>query len=247
MKEYKVICVNSKGSTKLVKGCIYTVISLSIGTKANKVDRRIHLNEIGYYSIKYFTLLDGSTLENMPEFLPERNKILDTHDRNTGEIKTSYSGQYVKCRYGGSKNLKEGEIYLVEDQKITSRLGYKNQVFYDAKIKIKGLKNYVSPWEFEEISLSEQRKLKLKSLKGIKIKTGDETRKFLLYTEREKMAVFFDILSRSLSEVKSIKMTEQPSIIELMLRKGDKHNLKREDIEPYLTKIKPLLKSFNFK
>ena len=247
MREYKVICINSKGSTKLVKGCIYTVTSLSIGTRANKVDRIINLKEIGSYSIKYFTLLDGSTLENMPEFLPERNKVLDTHDRNTGEIKTNYSGQYIKCRWGSSKNLKEGEIYLVEDQKITSRIGFKNQIYYDAKIKVKGLKNYLSPWEFEEISLSEQRKLKLKSLKGIKIKTGDETRKFLLYTEREKMSVFFDTLSRSLAEVKSIEMTEQPNIIELMLRKGDKHNIKQEDIEPFLTKIKPVLKSFNFK
>jgi hypothetical protein len=147
---------------------------------------------------------------------------------------------------GVGKSLKAGEIYYVEEQKIKKDSNPKNGYYRsDVKFKIRGIKNPVSTYKFEEIDIKEQRNIKLKNLKGDKIKTGEQTRKFLLYTEKEKIQILFETLTRVLSDLAKIEINEKPNLIRLMLIKGNKYALIEDDIKFFLKeKIETILKPF---
>lgn len=224
----KVICINSKNSTKLIKGATYQ--ASSIHSWRNK--RTVYLKDVGSYGIKNFTLMDGRSLDAEPDFTIER-KGLD-NEKN-------YTGQFIKCRYSTGKSMKEGEIYYVEKEKReTLRYGR------NMKLKIRGIRNYVSPYRFEEIDIREQRNIKLKNLKGDKIKTGEQTRKFLLYTEKQKITILFDVLAKVMTDLNKIEIETEVDLIGLMILKGRNYNISAEDIKPFLkNKIETILKPFN--
>lgn len=228
----KVICVNSKISTKLIENGIYLANSIY----TDKSLRIVCLNNVGRYNANSFTLLDGTPLKEQPDFNIENNR-LDLKDK-------TYTGQFVKCRYSSGKTLKENEIYYVEEHKKIPVIGWGGQIRHEDKFKIRGIKNFVNAYRFLDIPITEQRKIKLKNLKGEVTKTGEQTRKFLLYTEKEKMIILFETLSKIISDLKYVNLTEKPDFVELMLSKGKNYNLIEEDITKFLSMVKPLLEIF---
>lgn len=232
-----VICTNARNSTKIVKGASYLATCVRLDYNRNKY---VSIKNLGSYSASNFTLEDHTPLSSVPEFDLERQEMLDPKA-------TNYKGQFVKCRYSSGKTLKEGEIYYVEDQfETVTRSNYNGTSYSDFKLKIRGIKNKVNTYNFYQINITEQRSIKLKNLKGDKIKTGEQTRKFLLYTEIEKTAILFDLLGRVVIDISKIEnlSTNKIDIIELILKKGSKYALIREDIDDFLkSKIDILLKN----
>lgn len=236
----KVICIKATTSIKLIKGGIYSATAIY---SSNKTDRIIYLKDTGNYSISYFRLFDGSSLDSVPDFTLERAKSVDV-----GNI--DYTGQFVKCgRYSSSKVLKTDEIYYVEkhEQKQSTRKNWNGTLTTstDHKFKIRGIKNYVNVYNFLEIPIKEQRNIKLKNLSGQKIKTGEQTRKFLLYTEKEKTQILFETLARVLIDLSGVELSNTADFVTLIKVKGKKYSLVDEDITPFLnSKIQTLLNKF---
>ena len=193
--------------------------------------------ERGSYDPQVFTLLNGDSLKNMPDFNIEIKKLDDNK---------SYIGQFVRCRYSTGKSMKEGEIYYVEDERKTTKQRYNNQQYIDIKLKIRGIRNYVSRYRFQEISIKEQRYIKLKNLKGEKTKTGEQTRKFLLYTEKQRIVILFETLTRVMTDLSKMEIDSKIDIVKLIITKGKKYNINEDDITPFLKgKIETILKPFN--
>jgi hypothetical protein len=237
----KVICINAKNSKKLIKGATYlaTAIRTYNNNNNNTSDRHVYLKDVGSYVTKNFTLFDGRSLDNQPDFNVQHRSSLNCTSKN-------YTGQFVKCRYSSGKSMKEGEIYYVEEQRSVPHTGYNGQIRYETKFKIRGIRNCVNPYRFEEIPITEQRAIKLKNLKGDKIKTGEQTRKFLLYTEKQKINILFETLARTMADLNKIEFDKEINIIDLMITKGRNYNIAKEDVVPFLkNKIETILKPFN--
>ena len=236
-KPLKVICIRSGNSTKLIKGGVYSVLALY----TRSVDRTIYLKDVGNYNIKNFTLLNGDLLDNTADF--------NTMSIRINTEKNNYTGQFVVGRTTSGKSLKEGEIYYVEEHRkiIEKRMSYGGQLqqYTIDKFKIRGIKNLLFAYNFEEIEIKEQRHIKLKYLKGEVTKTGDQTRKFLLYTEKEKTIILFDILAKALIDLKYVELDKPANIIEMMIIKGKKYVVNEDDIKSFLSqKIEKSLKLF---
>lgn len=235
----KVICIFAKTSIKLVENGIY--LATCISTSKTTGDKHVYLKNIGYYPISYFSLISGDSLESEPDFKVKQTEDLICCDRGTGRILKDYTGEFVRCRNSSSKFLKENEIYLVEAQKIDQILDWNKRLFYEAKLKVRGARHYINSLNFEELSIIEQRRLKLKNLNGIKVETTENTRKFLLYSEKDKNSILFDMLSRTIISIKDVEIIEKINLTNLLLQKGKKYNITSEDIKPFLTKMKDLL------
>jgi len=236
----QVICINPANSMKLIKGAIYEALSIHTWTPhlfSGRKRRDIYIKYVGNYDTKNFTLLNGSSLDNEPDFSLEKKNL---------DPKKDYTGQFVRCRYSGtSKTLKEGEIYYIEkEKKEISRIMLGNSLSH--KLKIRGVKNYISAYKFEEIDIKEQRYIKLKNLKGDKIKTGEQTRKFLLYSEKERIKILFEILTKVITDLsKIIEINSDIDIITLMIKKGKEYDISDEDIRSFLkNKIETIIKPF---
>lgn len=232
-----VICINSKYSTKLIQNATYQATHLhTYNLRNSKTERRLFLKDVGSYSSKYFTLANGSSLDTISDFDTERNNdSLDTSKKN-------YTGQFVRCRYSTGKTLKQNEIYYVEEQRTNHN---SNNRWSNTKFKIRGIRNLVSPYRFAEIDIREQRNIKLKNLNGDKVKTGEQTRKFLLYTEKEKISILFETLTKAIVDINKTQSTVSIDITKLMIAKGRNYNLQEEDIKPFLkSRIDTMLKSF---
>jgi hypothetical protein len=232
----KVICVKTKSSKKLIKGAIYLATNIGTNPRDTK-DRHIRI-PAGLYDLECFTTIDGKSLKNEPDFNIEWKPSLDIHK--------IYTNQCVRCRYSSGKILKNGEIYFVENQRTQTRKGWNGTIIPYIQLKIRGIKNWVTSSNFEEMHIAEQRKIKLKSLNGEKVKTGESTRKFLLYTEKEKILILFNLLSSSLIDVNGAELIEQPDISKMMLNKGKQYNIIEEDIAEFVKNIKSILIPFNF-
>jgi hypothetical protein len=87
----KVICTNPKSSTKLIKGATYSASCLYINKWGNH-DKKVQLKDVGNYNASQFTLLNGNSLENEPEFKLEERKRVDVLHHN-------YTGQFIKCTW----------------------------------------------------------------------------------------------------------------------------------------------------
>jgi hypothetical protein len=233
-KPIQVIC-NSDSSTKLIKGAQYIAISINTTTCNNKINRTIYIKDVGGFVLKNFTNIDGSSLDNEPDFsIQTDNRLIDTKD---------YTGQFIKCIYSYSscKSLKGNEIYFVEKQINTPS----SRGRYDIKLKIRGIKNLVNSYKFREIDISEQRKIKLNNIKGNITKTGEQTRKFLLYTEKEKTIILFETLTKVLVDINNIH-DGSVNITDFMIKKGKNYCLIEDDIKEFLkTTILDSLKPFN--
>jgi hypothetical protein len=222
----KVICKKTNGSLKLVKGGEYEITRLT--TIFGK--RCVNIQNLGSYKVDNFVLEDGQPVSNLNDFYTEIPEIIDCEHKN-------YTGQFVRCRFSYSKDLKEGEIYYVENQ-IKEECSMIITKYYKYFLKIRGVKNKVQSYAFEELPLEEQRYIKLKTLNGTEIKTGEQTRKFLLYTEAERIAILFDLLAKSLSDCNKSKGIENTKkiIVDMMLMKGRKYVVNIEDIENFINK-----------
>jgi len=226
----KVIC-RKNGSTKLIKGATYEVSSLYTGRYSN-FTKTAYIVNVGSYNADYFVLENNQPLSSMQDFsLINSDNIVDTKNVN-------YTGQFVKCRYSSSKTLKANEIYYVEEHKKVEKYGYNKQIYYEDKFKIRGIKNLVNSYCFTQIPIIEQRNIKLKNLTGEKIKTGEQTRKFLLYSEKERNTILLDVFSRTLIDISKIHSTInldiEKEIPKLMMKKGSKYALTIDDITPFL-------------
>ena len=222
-----IICIKSSTSTKIIKGCQYLAIRLYGPSN----ERYVQIKDVGTYKAEYFTLLDGTSLKNVNDF------SIQSYDRVIPNVK-DYTGQYVKCVYSSSKYLKEDEIYYVEQQIKGYKYNYtyRGTKEYEYYFKLKNIKNKVNTYRFKEIPLIEQRNIKLKNINGDTIKTGDMTRKFLLYNEIEKNTILFNLLSRSLYDINKIqnKNNIKELIIKMMLIKGKCCSILKEEIESFL-------------
>jgi len=235
----RVVCINAKNSKKLIKGATYFATAIRTYNRGNQSDRHVYLKDVGSYVAKNFTLSDGSSLDNQPDFSVQYRSSLDYTNKN-------YTGQFIKCRYSSGKSMKEGEIYYVEEQRSVPHTGYNGQIRYDIKFKIRGVKNCVNPYRFEEIPITEQRAIKLKNLKGDKIKTGEQTRKFLLYTEKERVSILFEALTKAVLDLNKVEIKEKTDLVSIMIAKGYNYAINEDDIKPFLKgKIETLLKLYN--
>lgn len=223
-KPIKILCAKTGNSTKLIKGAIYS--ATKVLTYYNN-DKFAHIS-IGTYSLDYFTYLDGSSLKDIPEFV-----LSEELDKNV-----DYTGKCVKCAYSSGKFLKKDEIYYVESQKIFE--------WGEKKFKIRGIDRYRLASNFKEISIGDQRKIKLKNLIGDKIKTGELTRKFLLYSEKEKTQILLQLLVNCINDTTDVEFTEQINIVKMILIKGEKYNLIEEDVKPFINSVKSILIPYDF-
>lgn len=236
-KLLKVICINPKSSTKLIKGATYKATSLYTSTSDNV--RKLYLKDVGYYDYKNFSLEDGSSLTEIKDFSTSYERL---------DSEKTFIGQFIRCKWSYGKSLKGGELYYVENEKREVKRSYGTNTYVDLKFKLRGIKNFVGCHSFEEVPLVEQRKIKLKNLKGEKIKTGDQTRKFLLYTEKERTSILFETLSRVLIDLHKIEFNEKIDIVKLILSKGKNYCMIEEDVKIFLeNSISDTIKHFNIK
>ena len=236
----KIICINDKHSIKLIKGAVYLANALYTSTNTYKktIERVVYIEKLGRFNIKYFTDINGEPLDKLSDF----NNWNNVNNLALDTSKKDYTGQFVKCTSNTGKTLKEGEIYYVELQKKTR---------YSKVFKIRGIKNNISTYHFEEIPIKEQRSIKLKNLKGETTKTGERARKYLLFTEKEKTSIMFNILSQVLIDINNTSEIDVNliNITELMTIKGKRnYNIIEEDIVEFSNKflknnIESLIKS----
>lgn len=234
----KVVCVKTGGSKKLIKGAIYLAISLRTNNWQNITPKKrsISLKYGGTYSSDFFTI-NGENFDNKPDFNMVNRKVLSAT--------TDYTGQYVRCLHDSGKTLKAGEIYYVGEQATRILIDWNKRPYNVVKLKIRGMRNWTSLYNFEEIPISEQRFIKLKALKGEKIKTGDETRKFLHYTEKEKVLILLQILTSAILDINSAELTEKINICSIILNKGKQYNIILEDITPFIKQLEIILKPYD--
>jgi len=224
IKEIQV--VSKVNTSNLIKDATYTAISIRTRKNLTSVNtailqRIIHIKGLGYNDINNFKLLNGDNFDNVPDFNELFNNRLDP--------KKNYTNNLVRCvNAENCKNLTTDELYFVEKQIQRA----KNRI----ELKLRGIKNTVSFYRFEEIPLSEQRNLKIKNLNNEKIETGENIRKFLSYSEKEKICIIFELLykvSFQLSKTKDISNINT-DIIKMILNKGKKYNIIEEDLTKYL-------------
>lgn len=234
-----VVCKNEKASIKLIKNATYYAMSLQTYTN----QKSVYIKDVGYFSAYHFLLLNGNSLEKETDFRIKKPEVLNT-------TLNKYTGQFVRCRTDKIKSVKIDEIYYVEDQVIRNyKSSYNGKLYPEIRLKVRGVDRYLSPYNFEEIPIHEQRCIKLKNLNGSKIfKPGEQDRKFLQYNEKEKITILFEILYKVLTDANRIVSSKDKlNLIDLMVKKGIKHSIIAEDINSFITpEIKLLLTPYNF-
>ena len=240
----EVICINDRGTKKLIKGQKYIVEALweesgwinvkpFIPHNGKLVLRRqVRIKGINDYFSYRFKTVSGISFYDISLFGEKnrwRNNIIQP-----GE---NYTGQYVTCRYdGNSKYLRIGEIYYVEEHKI---LIFKNSYGRNSEnhtFKLTGLKNYVNTWNFDKIPLKEQRKLKLQNISGEKITIGLNKRKFLYFSDIEQKKILIQLFLDSIKNLEHIEELKGVNIIDTMLNSGKQYDIRKEDIKPLISK-----------
>ena len=181
----KVICIDTKDAINLIKDGIYYAINLY--QYDNETNKRVVIKGLSTYSAEKFKLENDELLINH-ELFRIIDKYLDSYNIN-------YVGQYIRSRYS-SKLIKENEIYYVEKQ-------YSNDY-----IKVKGIKNKISTYNFCEVSIGEQRALKLNQINGNIIKISRTPNDFESYSEIEKLNIFLKSLTMSLSDINKIENSD---------------------------------------
>lgn len=176
--------------------------------------KNVQIKDVGYFDASYFSLLNGKPLDKEQDFIVNNNTILNTFVNN-------YTGQFVRCRKNNLKTLNFNKIYYVEEQIQTSYISkYNNKSYPITKLKIKGVNGKISPYNFTEISIAEQRCIKLKNINGNNVFEIEQKRKFLLYNEKERVSILFELLSNVLKDVnKIISSKDELNLTKLMLKK----------------------------
>jgi len=238
----EVICVNDSGTKKVIKGQKYIAdamweergwnnnIKPSIWHNGILVlRRRVRIRGINSYFVDRFKTVDGSNFYDIEEFGDKYEQNYNAVEPNNKD----YTNEYVKCRYDkNSKNLKQGEIYLVEEH----RKEVVNSIYTCHYFKLKGLRNQFNTHGFEDIPLREQRKLKLKSINGEKIVAGLQKRKFLYFTNFEKTRIVLELYLEAFTNLKNIQELDGINIVDVMVKAGSKYDIRKEDITPLFNK-----------
>lgn len=236
----QVICINAKHSIKLIEGATYYALTMYQLTSSKQ--KNVQIKDVGYFDASYFSLLNGKPLDKEQDFITNITNILNIHSIN-------YTGQFVRCRTSKLKTFKLNQIYYVEEQITTRYISkYNNKSYPLIKLKIKGIERPISPYNFVEIPIAEQRCIKLKNISGNNIFEIDQERKFLHYSEKERISILFEILYNVLKDVnKTINSNNELNLTKLMLKKGTKYSIIIEDIKDFLKPdIKKMLTPYNF-
>jgi hypothetical protein len=158
-----VIC--KKGTTKLVKGHTYEVISMNNSTASSY--KVVRLKDYGSYSVKNFTTTDGKPLPEIDIPLPtnfyNRFELLKGEDVSKGHI--------IVCMRDNYKTLVKEGMYRVEEitRKVTPRTSYSGTLLtpnVEYLIKFEGVKRKLklNGWCFRKLTTAEARELALNQL-----------------------------------------------------------------------------------
>ena len=158
-----VIC--KKGSTKLVKGHSYEVVSMN--NSVGSTYKSVRLKDFGGYSVKNFTTTDGKPLPEIDIPLPQnfynRFELLKGEDVSKGDI--------IVCMQDRYKTLVKDGMYRVEEitRKVTPRTSYSGAIltpYVDYLIKFEGVKRKLklNGWCFRKLTTAEAREMALGQL-----------------------------------------------------------------------------------
>lgn len=219
----RVICINSANTKTLVKGAIY----LCYGISSYSLGRYLTLSGISKaYSCKFFKNIDGSSFDTIPDFFIKSNEIKLNYADN-------YVGQYIKSNTDYLE-LKKDALYLVKSQNVDI-------------LGINGLKYGYNIHNFIMLSNSETRAIKIHNISGSKeqIITGDKIRKFLLYSDKEKISILLNILNVNIALIsKSIDITDEFDLVEIMVRQGKKYKILKSEVVEFLKTVNNILEPF---
>ena len=193
-----VIC--KKGSTKLVKGHSYEVVSMN--NSSSSVYKSVRLKDFGTYSVKNFTTMDGKPLPEIDIPLPtnfyNRYELLKGEDVTKGDI--------IVCKQDNYKSLVKDGMYRVEEitRKVTPRTSYSGTVLQPSIeyfIKFQGVKRKLklNGWCFRKLTTAEARELALNQLlfdEETGLITTNDTRKIDLV--KDKNLELVKIVSKSI-------------------------------------------------
>jgi len=158
-----VIC--KKGSTKLVKGHSYEVVSMN--NSVSSTYKSVRLKDFGGYSVKNFTTTDGKPLPEIDIPLPtnfyNRFELLKGEDVSKGDI--------IVCMQDTYKTLVQDGMYRIEEitVKSTPRTSYNGTILspnVEHFIKLEGVKRKLkfNGWTFRKLTTAEAREMALGQL-----------------------------------------------------------------------------------
>jgi hypothetical protein len=193
-----VIC--KKGTTKLVKGHSYEVISMNNSNVSTY--KSVRLKDFGSYSVKNFTTTDGKSLPEIDIPLPtnfyNRFELLKGEDVSKGDI--------IVCMQDRYKTLVKDGMYRVEEinRKVTPRTSYSGTIltpYVEYLIKFEGVKRKLklNGWCFRKLTTAEARELALNQLlfdETTGLITTNDTRKIDLV--QDKNLELLKIVSKSI-------------------------------------------------
>ena len=193
-----VIC--KKGSTKLVKGHSYEVVSMNNSPASTY--KSVRLKDFGGYSVKNFTTTDGKPLPEIDIPLPanfyNRFELLKGEDVSKGDI--------IVCMRDNYKSLVKEGMYRVEEitRKVTPRTSYNGTIltpYVEYFIKFEGVKRKLklNGWCFRKLTTAEARELALNQLlfdETTGLITTNDTRKIDLV--QDKNLELLKIISKSI-------------------------------------------------
>jgi len=193
-----VIC--KKGSTKLVKGHSYEVVSMNNSPASTY--KSVRLKDFGGYSVKNFTTTDGKPLPEIDIPIPanfyNRFELLKGEDVSKGDI--------IVCMRDNYKTLVKEGMYRVEEinRKVTPRTSYSGTILtplVEYFIKFEGVKRKLklNGWCFRKLTTAETRELALNQLlfdETTGLITTNDTRKIDLV--QDKNLELLKIVSKSI-------------------------------------------------
>jgi hypothetical protein len=157
-----VIC--KKGSTRLVKGLRYEVISMNNSPASSY--NSVRIKDFGAYSVKNFTTIDGKELPKIDIPLPQnfyRSRLLKPEEVKKGDI--------IVCTRDTYKTLVQDGMYRIEEisVKSTPRTSYNGTILspnVEHFIKLEGVKRKLkfNGWTFRKLTTAEAREMALGQL-----------------------------------------------------------------------------------
>lgn len=188
----KIICINDKGSKKLLKGEIYEVRSIYSDRKF------LILFKLGKQMKSRFTKLNGDSIDGVdyqntskPSF---QRKYISQNVIQNGEIK---EGDLVQCNRTNLKSVHHGELYKIEEIIDKQRKStYNNRIYHEYYFKLEGVKRKLKVYNFIFPNKSKVRKNKLIDIFGDKEKENKKEHK-----------ITFDEMMRFLSDFSKVKST----------------------------------------
>jgi hypothetical protein len=222
----KVIC--KRNNTKLIGGNQYEAICVN---NTGKVGNRVVLaNNLGRYSPKNFTLLDGSPLPEIewesPEYKTEMEESSNSYMSHE-KISQLKIGDIIVCKSESSKFIQRGRKYKITDLKSA------DNKLYNIKVKIEGHNRWLSPYVFRISTKQETRSISLGNIFGDteNVSVNSSIRKIDSYDDVKKNKELIKIIFKSLSD----PFRHDMSVIDWAISKsGKNYDLVKDDFKPFL-------------